>query len=474
MVSTQTTSPIELAKKIRRYKELASTNKLLFYKPYAKQREFHAVGADMAERCMGAGNQLGKTWCGSMEAAYHVTGLYPDWWEGLRFDKPITMWVCGVSGKDIRGSTQKLLIGRIEKPEEFGTGSIPKHLILDHVKALGTKDLCDHVKIKHISGGTSLIFFKSYEQGRASFQSETLDLIWFDEEPPPEIYSEGLTRTNKGQKGQRAMLTFTPLLGVTEVVRKFYEEPSAHQHLTMMTIWDVDHYSKEEKQQIIDSYPPHERDARSKGIPTMGSGRVFPISEDDIKVEPFRIPAYWPRIKGLDFGTDHPTALACCAWDRDNDVFYVYDEYTARAEMATPSFFAPACNRKLSWIPIAWPHDGLQHDKGSYEQLAQQYADAGMEMLPDKATFEDGGNGVEAGIMDMLDRMKTGRWKVFSNCIQWLEEFRLYHRKDGKIVKVRDDLISASRYALMMKRYAEVEEYEYEERQTRDVGVMGY
>jgi len=452
----------------------------MFYKPYAKQKEFHAAGGEYPERCLGAGNQLGKTLSGSMEAAIHATGLYPDWWDeikGIRFDKPVVMWVCGVSGKDIRGSTQKLLLGRIEVPEEFGTGSIPKHLITDHIKSGHTKDLCDHVKVKHVTGGTSIIYFKSYEQGRGSFQSETIDFIWFDEEPPPDIYSEGLTRTNKGQRGQCAMMTFTPLMGMTEVVRKFYTDPSKYQKLILMTIWDVDHYTDAEREQIVESYPAHERDARSKGIPTMGSGRVFPISEDTITIEPFSIPKYWPRIKGLDFGYDHPTALSCCAWDRDNDIFYVYDCYTAKGENATPSFFAPAVNRRESWIPVAWPHDGLQHDKGSGIQLAQQYKDAGINMIYERATFEDGSNGLEAGVMDMLDRMKTGRLKVFITCSDWLEEFRLYHRKDGVIVKIRDDLLAATRYALMMKRHSETEPNDNEitaRRYISDLPSTGY
>src|SRR6185369_9587388 len=113
---------------------------------------------------------------------------------------------------------------------------------------------------------------------------------------------------------------------------------------------------------------------------------------------------------------------------------------------------------------------------GSYVEIAQQYKDAGMNMLYDRATFEDGGNGVEAGLKDMLDRMLTGRWKVFSNCIGWFEEFRLYHRKDGKIVKLSDDLISASRYALMMKRDAETEpnDDDYVPRSTHNRPSTGY
>ena len=111
---------------------------------------------------------------------------------------------------------------------------------------------------------------------------------------------------------------------------------------------------------------------------------------------------------------------------------------------------AKAWRRQRPW---AWPHDG-NNDTAAGTNLATQYRAQGLNLLQERATFEDGSNSVEAGLMDMLDRMQTGRWKVFSTVGEFFEEFRLYHRKDGKIVKERDDLISACRYALMMKRFA--------------------
>ena len=219
-----------------------------------------------------------------------------------------------------------------------------------------------------------------------------------------------------------------------------------------MTIDDAEHYTPEQRAAIIASYPEHEREARVKGIPSMGSGRVFPISEEEITCAPFAIPAHWPQINGLDFGWDHPFAATNLAHDRDADIVYVCKEYAQRE--ATPVIHAAAIKPWGSWIPCAWPHDGLQHDKGSGEALKAQYAAQDLNMLAEKATFEDGSNGVEAGIMDMLDRMQTGRWKVFSTCGGWFGEFRLYHRKDGLIVKERDDRISSSRYGLMMLRHA--------------------
>jgi hypothetical protein len=219
-----------------------------------------------------------------------------------------------------------------------------------------------------------------------------------------------------------------------------------------MTIADAEHYTEEQRAAIIASYPPHERKARAQGIPILGSGRVFPIDEDDLKVKAFDIPQTWPQIGGIDFGWDHPTAACRLAWDKDTDIIYVTASYAAREQ--TPVIHAAALKPWGDWLPWAWPHDGLQHDKGSGETLAKQYRGQGLKLMADRATFDDGGNGVEAGISEMLTRMQTGRWKVFEHLEDWFGEFRLYHRKDGLIVKLNDDRLSASRYAMMMKRFA--------------------
>lgn len=424
--------------------------KLEAYAPYAKQRQFHAEGLAHRERLFMAGNQLGKTVAGAAEMALHLTGRYPEWWQGRRFAKPIAAWASGVTGESVRDTTQRLLVGR---PGQYGTGMIPGECIVgEPKKALGTPDLLDSVVVKHASGGKSRLYFKRYEQGREKWQGETLDVVWFDEEPPADIYTEGLTRTNA--TGGMAYMTFTPLLGMSDVVMRFLNEQNADRVVVSMTIDDVEHYTPEQRASIIASYPAHEREARAKGIPTLGSGRIFPIEEESIKVAPFQIPAHWPRINGIDFGWDHPSASVHCAWDRDADCWYVVKAHRQRE--ATPILFSAAVKAWGTWVPTAWPHDGLQHDKGSGEQLAKQYANAGLLMLKDRATFEDGSNGVEAGVLDMLDRMQTGRFKVFANLDDWFQEFRMYHRKDGKIVKERDDLLSATRYALMMKRKAVV------------------
>lgn len=217
---------------------------------------------------------------------------------------------------------------------------------------------------------------------------------------------------------------------------------------------DVPHLTAEQKAKMWADTPEHMRDARAKGIPILGSGRVFPIAEETIKTEPFQIPPYMPQIVGIDFGWDHPFGASRLAWDRDNDTVYVTAVYRQRE--ATPVIHAAAIKGWGEWLPVAWPHDGLQHDKGSGKTLASQYAAQGLDMLPTHAQWEDGGYGFEAGISAMLSRMQAGKWKVFSTCGEWFEEFRLFHRESGIVVKERDDVLSSSRIGLMALRHAMV------------------
>lgn len=451
------------------------------YKPYPKQLEFHRSGAplDVHERLLMAANQSGKTWAAGAELAMHLTGEYPDWWCGPVFDEPVTCWAGSETGQSTRDTVQRILLGQ---PGSWGTGSIPAQSIVDIKRAAhGVADAAETILVRHRVGGQSRVSIKTYDQGRERWQGETLDMVWFDEEPPEDIYFEGLTRTNV--RNGFVMLTFTPLKGMSNVVRRFIQAKPAGAVVTQMTIDDAGHYTPEQRAAIVARYPDHEREARAKGIPTLGEGAIFQVAESRIVVDPFEIPAHWPQIGGLDFGWDHPTAGARLAIDRDSDTVYVANDY--RVKGAVPAVHAVALKAWPSWMPWAWPHDGLQHDKGSGEALAGQYRKHGLNLLKNKATHPpkrgepegSGGNGVEAGVQEMYERMLTGRWKVFRSCQQWIEEFRMYHRADGKIVKEADDVISASRYAYMMRRFAITRPVETVveviERQPADPG-MGY
>jgi phage terminase large subunit-like protein len=203
-------------------KRRASRTKLFRYRPYPKQAEFHAAGRSHRERLLMAGNQLGKTFSGAAEMAHHLTGDYPEWWRGLRFTKPVRAWAGSKTGEVTRDGVQRLLVGEPKDRGQWGTGMIPGDSIADHSLRMGVADALDSVLVRHSSGEHSTLGFKSYDQGREKWQGETLDVVWFDEEPPMDIYMEGLTRTNA--TGGIVYMTFTPLLGMSDVVHMFIEE----------------------------------------------------------------------------------------------------------------------------------------------------------------------------------------------------------------------------------------------------------
>jgi phage terminase large subunit-like protein len=197
-------------------------NRLSYYQPYPKQKIFHEAGATHRERLFMAGNRVGKTQCGAAELAMHLTGEYAPWWKGKRFDKPVRAWAAGVTNESARDVVQDKLIGPPVRRAEWGHGLIPKAALGEISMARGTADLIDTVSVAHVSGGNSMLQFKSYASGREKWQGVGLEVVWMDEEAPEDLYFEALTRTN--ETGGIVYITFTPTLGMTSVVRMFLHE----------------------------------------------------------------------------------------------------------------------------------------------------------------------------------------------------------------------------------------------------------
>ena len=420
----------------------AQSNRIPAYRPYRRQVLFHHLGQTFQQRLLRAGNQQGKTFAGGMEMAMHLTGIYHPNWPGRRFNHPVDAWAACDTGETTRDNPQRVLVGAIG---EWGTGCIPGDMIADYKRGRGVADLLDTVLVRHKSGGISRLGFKRYDQGREAFQGPSKHVIWCDEEPPEDVYNECLARliATNGM----IYTTFTPLLGMSKVVERLVGSPGD----VNMTIEDAEHIARADRARIMAAFPEHEREARLMGAPVLGSGRVFPVAESVIKCQPFELPEHFSVLGAMDFGWDHPFAAVKVAWDREADCIYVTNAY--RIRQSTPVVHAGALKAwgRIKW---AWPHDGLQHDKGSGDTLAAQYRSQGLNMMRHHATHSDGGFGFEAGLMEMLDRMNTGRFKVFATLGDWFEEFRLYHRKEGKVVKERDDLLSATRVGVMMIRMA--------------------
>jgi phage terminase large subunit-like protein len=192
----------------------------LSYKNYPKQMEFFKLGSIHRERLFMAANRSGKTIAGGYEATCHATGLYPHWWTGKRFDHPTDGWAAGDTGQTTRDILQNTLLGFPNGP--VGTGLIPGDLIIQVRRRSGIADAVDTVKVKHVSGGESFIGFKSFDQGRRSFQGTGKEWIWLDEECPQDVYGECLIRTMT--TGGVVYVTFTPLLGMTVFIQDFLKD----------------------------------------------------------------------------------------------------------------------------------------------------------------------------------------------------------------------------------------------------------
>lgn len=409
---------------------------------YEKHLEFFASGAKYTERAIIAANRVGKTeGIGAYEATLHLTGQYPDWWQGKRFSKPTKAWAAGDTSKTVREIIQDKLYGPFNEP---GTGMIPGDLLVHRTLKQGVSEAVDTIYVRHASGGMSQLVLKSFDQRRISFQGTAQDFIWLDEEPPEDIYTECLLRLMT--TGGFLSLTFTPLNGWSAVVNKFYDQQQREDggRFCITATWDdAPHLSEEVKEKLFKSLPPHQRDARAKGIPALGSGAIYPIGESDITVEPFEIPAHWPRAFGMDVGWNR-TAAIWGARDPESGMIYLYAEhYYAHSE---PGENARAIRARGEWIPGVIDPAARGRSQVDGEQLLQNYLDLGLDVEP-------ADNSREAGIYLVWEMYVSGKLKVFKSLANFLNEFRRYRRdEDGKIVKENDHLQDAKRYLIVSGR----------------------
>ena len=453
--------PFSLPRKIPAPRERACSERVLRHIEYKGESECTCISVGSHDSTYVTKDFIvtHNTTCAAMEVVYHATGEYPDWWQGVRFNSPITIGVGGKRNESVRDVCQNELCGDPFEESFFGTGAIPKDKMGKATRKAGVPNALSALMVKHRKGGYSKIRFMAFEQGPDAFMGIRFDYAWLDEEPPMEILSQ-IKRSMLSKKIKSIGSTFTPEEGITNVVDEYLNHMKAHQAVIRATWDDADHMTDEKREEHLSQFPKHEREMRMKGIPFMGSGLIFPVADDDIAIDPFLIPDHWPRICGIDFGYDHPFSAVWIAYDRDNETSYVYDCF--RVSGKVPPIHASAIKGRGDWMPIAWPHDGFQHDKGSGIPLADQYRDEGLKLLKDKFSNPpapgqkegQGGNGVEVGLFAILTKMETGRFKVFSNLYEWFEEKNMYHRKEGKIDKVRDDIMSATRYAEQSLRFA--------------------
>ena len=421
-----------------------------------------------------AGNRTGKTMSAGYHTACDLTQRYPDWWQGFRYDFAPNFLCAGVDNIQLKNVVQKELFGDIHIDKRTGKKGFTGNWI--HRDEIGritwskvTADLAQSVEVLG-EYGRSMCNLRAYSQSKTGAKSVTfagvsLDGLWVDECPPDDLVGQLVVRTMTGcyNKGGRIRYTMTPEYGKTKLVAQFMERGlrGKHQHLIGPVTWDsCKHLTPEVQEMMLEGIQEHEQDMRRKGIPMFGHGLVFSIAESALKVAPetdsgkaiTSIP--WLKyIRAIDLGINHPTAVAWLAYDAEIDTIYLLKCYSEKGDAA--AVHAAAANSYLDFAPCVFPHDIDTREKGSGKTLRKYYAEAGLQNTVDFKN-DDGSIYVEPGIQILLDRMKNGTFKVLDNVENeaFFRELRQYHREDGKIVPIDDDVISAVRYgAIMITRY---------------------
>ena len=416
-----------------------------------------------------AGNRTGKTMSAGYHLACDLTGNYPANWTGFRYEMAIAALASGVDNQQLKDVVQKELFGVVVEnhkgKKSFTGGWVHRDEIGRITWSKVTTDLAVSVEV-FSKYGRSQCRLRAYTQsktgqGSLSFAGTSLDKIWVDECPPDALVGQLVTRTMTGNlgRGGRICYTMTPELGATKLVTNFMEYRESSQKLIGPVAWsECPHLSEELQATILQGIPEHEQEMRSKGVPYFGSGLVYAIPESRISCTPetedgtpiTSLP--WLKfIRAMDIGINHPTAIVWLAYDAEIDRIYVLRTYSEADSAA--AVHAAAANSYLDFAPCVFPHDIDNREKGSGKTVRQYYSDAGLKNTVDFKN-SDGSLSTEPGIAEIYDRMRSDRFKVFNECSGFFRELRLYHRDDGKIVKLNDDIMDAVRYgAMMITRY---------------------
>jgi phage terminase large subunit-like protein len=421
---------------------------------YPKQLDFFKASSTANQLVLIAPNRSGKSMAGGYADTVHITGLYPKWWEGKKFKKPIKAWICGAGTKTVRDGIQTILLG---STSDIGSGLLPKDCIVNVRVKPGTPGAIEMMLVKHftngVEDGVSEVSFKSYEEEVSAFSSAAIDLIHEDEEPPLLIDTECTARifSTRGLK----YITFTPDKGLSDTMLQFFPDGNVvnghvgtGKYAVSFDMDDVPHFTDEEKKAFFDALPPYQREAKFYGRPSVGSGLVYPIYETDIQFKAKQgLPEIdWYRAYAMDPGWAR-TSVVWGAYNELNDTWYIYDCYSRGQENA--EIHASAIRSRGDWMCGLIDKAANRNDSLTSKEITlDTYTNLGLNLSLSRA-----GKEVEAGIVEVWNRLSTGRLKIAEHLYEIFKELRLYRRDDkGQIVTNRGrdgtghDLLDCVRY----------------------------
>lgn len=434
-------------------KELAKRkkeNRLAAYnsgrKKHAKQTAFHKC--KKRNRWVFGGNRSGKTECGAVECLWILRGVHPY----RKNRQNVFGWAVSLSQQVQRDVAQAKILHYL-----------PKSWIEEIIMLSGRRDspsggVIDQIKIKNVFGGISTLGFKSCDQGREKFQGSSLDFVWFDEEPPRDIYEECLMRV-MDRRGD-IFGTMTPLKGRTFIYNEIYLNVKRNPEIwhEFMTWEDNPYLSRKEISLLEKSLDGSALDARRYGRFSAGAGLVYPEFDESVHViEPFDVPKEWQDTVSIDPGLNNPLSAHWYCVDWDGNIYVVAEHFAGGKDI---DFHAEAIKRisaGLGWrtdskgrISALIDSAANQRTLASSKSVAELFAERGIlvNTKVDKNVF--------AGISRVKSFLKRGNGEsdifIFSNCVNMIAEFKSYFWAEGDVpVKKDDHCMDELRYYVMTR-----------------------
>lgn len=444
----QRVKAIEKEQTRRKNSPLARYNK---GKVHAKQMEFHRCMR--RNRWVFGGNRSGKTECGAVETVWLARGIHP-----FRANKAVSCWVVSVSQQVQREVAQQKVLYYLDP------AWIEDVVMITGSKGSPAHGVIDYILVKNVFGGTSKIAFKSCEAGRDKFQGASLDFVWFDEEPPHDVYEECKMRI-LDRRGH-IFGTMTPLKGLTWVYDEIYLNAHSSKEVwyEFMEWADNPYLSAEEIAEISASLSADMLESRRYGKFTGNTGLVYGEFGELNVIEPRELPAEWQDTLSIDPGLNNPLSCHWYCQDYDGNVYVVAEYYEANRNVDYHAQRIKEICRKLNWkrnrdgsINALCDSAANQRTLASEKSVAELFCEQGIAVNTkvNKSVYF-GINKVKALIKPLVGLPKL---YVFSNCVNMIREFKSYFwGNDDNPVKRDDHAMDELRYyvcAMQKKMRAE-------------------
>ena len=433
----------ELQRRRESEKNITEYNKK---KKHKKQLAFHRC--KKRNRWVFGGNRSGKTECGAVECLWILRGIHP-----YRKNRKDTFgWAVSLSTQVQRDVAQAKILKYL-----------PKSWISEIIMLTGRRDspaggVIDQIKIKNVFGGISTLGFKSCDQGREKFQGSSLDFVWFDEEPPQDIYEECLMRV-MDRRGD-IFGTMTPLKGKTFIYNEIFLNRRKKREIwhEFMTWEDNPYLSKKEAKLLETSLDSKTLDARKYGRFSDGEGLVYPEFDEAVHViKPFPVPPEWQDNISIDPGLNNPLSAHWYCTDWDGNIYVVAEHFAAGRDIDFHANAIKEISRKLGWktdgkgrVRALIDSAANQRTLASQKSVTELFYERGI--LADACVNKDIFAGISRVKSFLVRDNGVGNLYIFSNCVNMIDEFRGYIWGGGDAPVKRDDhCMDELRYFVMSR-----------------------